>query len=109
MTVLNEFELEFFNITLDVRQPLTHISKNTIYKQLLKLNNPTYYSKHIVKNPIERHGYTSTRVTNPILLAIKNMLAKIKNTESLVDLQKQLQVELSWVYYTILGYKAVDI
>ena len=109
MTTLNELELEFFNLTLDLRNPLTVVSKNTIYKNLLKLNNPTYYSKFIFKNPIERHGYASSIAKHPVLLSIKNMLSKIKTTDNLVDLQKQLQVELAWSYHTILAYKFTDL
>ena len=109
MTTLNDLELEFFNITLELRNPLTMLSKNTVYKVLLKLNNPTYYSKYIFKNPIERHGYTSNTVKHPVLLAIKNMLTKIKSTDNLEELQKQLQVEMSWSYNNLLAYKVLDL
>jgi hypothetical protein len=101
MTTLTTYDIEFFEITTELKNKV--VNKTKILKTLLKLNNPTYYSKYIFKNPIEKHGYSSKIVKNPILLAIQNMLISIKSNKPDDIIIKELQTEVAWAYnnYTV--------
>ena len=99
---MNKFDIEFFELANDIKT-LDSNSPNTdsIYKKLLKLNNPTYYGKFHYRHPIEKFGYPAHRTMNPVLLAIANMISIIKNKE---NVKTQLEVEYSWAYNNITDF-----
>lgn len=101
---MNSFYLQFFELATILKQPLTEQSILYIRKTLLKLNNPTYYSKHVETHPAKSFGYYKSSNINPVLLAISNMLDIVRNSASnekkLVDLQK----EYSWAFNNYIWY-----
>lgn len=109
MTTLNAVELEFFELANKLKNTITEPAKTEILKTLLKLNNPTFYSKHIYKNPIERHGFSSSRTTNPILISVSAMITACKTTSDLVKLTQSLQQEYAWAFHKFPRYRAVDL
>lgn len=92
MTKLSKFDIEFFEITNLLKN---NINKEVILKKLLKLNNPNYYNKFTFKNPQNKLGYPNSKVNNPILVAINNMIQILKKDYPKDDLQK----EISWAYH----------
>jgi hypothetical protein len=46
---LTAFDIEFFEIALQLKNQMSQPIIDSIKKTLLKLNNPTYYSKHTCK------------------------------------------------------------
>lgn len=109
MSKLTDFDIEFFELTNTIKQDITDSSKQYVIKKLLKLNNPTYYTKFIKKHPIENHGYTSSKTTNPVLIAITNMLGLIRTENDNTLLKTLLQKEMSWAYHNYPSYQAVNI
>jgi hypothetical protein len=107
MSKITPYDIEFFELTNLLKRE--ELNKPAILSILLKLNNPTYYSKYIFKNPIERHGYTSNIIKYPILKAVNNMLIALKNTKNIDALKKQLQVEMAWAFNNFNGYNNVDL
>ncbi len=103
MTTLNKFEIEFFELSVDLKG---NINKSVISKKLLKLNNPTYYNKYISVFAGQRYGFKNGSVKNPILVAIQNMIRSLKND---TNCAKQLQTEFAWAYNNYMNYKAVDL
>lgn len=102
---MNKFYLEFFEIQNLIKN---NLNKESLTKQLIKLNNPTYYSKYTYKHPIERYGF-SGRLINPVLVSINNML-KILNSDSKdSDMLIALQKEYSWAFNNYSLYKSVDL
>jgi hypothetical protein len=109
MTKLTAFDIEFFELANILKGTIDENSKKIITKTLLKLNNPTYYSKRIHKNPIELHGFNSTRTTNPVLLAISNMLTALKTESDTALLVKKLQTEFAWAFHKFNHYSSVNL
>lgn len=107
MTKLTKYEIQFFEITNIIKSPITEETRLSLLKLLLKLNNPTYYSKYIVKNPIDRHGFSSTIITNPILQAVIAMI-NIINSRQYDTMLMDLQKELSWAYIKYPRYAMID-
>jgi hypothetical protein len=109
MSKLTDFDIEFFELTNIIKKSITELDKQLINKKLLKLNNPTYFSKFVKKHPIENHGFTSSKTINPILCAVANMLHFIKTESNLSDLQRKLQIEMSWAYNNYNKYSNVNV
>ena len=109
MTTLNTAELKFFELVTKLKAPITETSKADILKTLLKLNNPTFYRKHISKNPIERHGFISSRITNPILVSVSRMVALCNSSIDLDKLGYMLQQEYAWAFHKFPDYRRVDL
>lgn len=109
MTTLNTAELKFFELVTKLKAPITETSKADILKTLLKLNNPTFYRKHITKNPIERHGFTTSRVTNPILVSVNRMITACNSSMDLSKLAYVLQQEYAWAFHKFPDYRRVDL
>jgi hypothetical protein len=109
MSKLTDFDIEFFELTNTFKQDITDSSKQYIVKKLLKLNNPTYFTKFVKKHPIEHHGYVSSKIINPVLLAISNMLNIIRVENDITKLKALLQTEMSWAYHKYQSYQSVNI
>lgn len=93
---MNQFYIEFFELANLLKNTLSVDNKDKLHKTLLKLNNPTYYSKYVITNPINTYGFNSKIIKNPVLLAIKNMLNILSINSNNTD--KLLQTELAWAY-----------
>jgi hypothetical protein len=104
---MNSFDIEFFELINDIKQD--RLDTSIINKKLLKLNNPTYYSRYIYKNPLSRHGFSNTKTKHPILLAIQNMIVCLKAIKDPEKLKKQLQVEMAWAFNNFNDYKSIDL
>lgn len=109
MTKLTPFDIEFFELSSVLKKNLTEDTKKSIIKSLLKLNNPTYLYKHVKKNPIELHGYTTNRTINPVLVAIANMIQILKTEQNLSLASKNLQTEFAWAFNNYPKYSAVNL
>ncbi len=109
MSTLTDFDIEFFELTNLLKQEFTDSSKQEISKKLLKLNNPTYFYKYVKKHPIENHGYSSSKTMNPVLIAIANMLAILKSSNSKESILLLLQKEMSWAYNNYKPYSLVNL
>ena len=99
---MNQFYIEFFELTFLLNKEFNEDVKAELHKKLLKLNNPTYYNKYVITNPINLHGFSSKIIKNPVLIAIKSMLNYINN--SVDNLKVKLQTELSWAYNNYTSY-----
>ena len=95
---LTAFDIEFFEIALQLKNQMSQPIIDSIKKTLLKLNNPTYYSKHTCKHPANKHGYYYNKTINPILISINEMLNIIKEDSSLEHKKAKLQVSYSWAF-----------
>jgi hypothetical protein len=109
MTALTQFDIEFFSLVEVLKKPITDSVKQHLTKTLLKLNNPTYYGKHVRKHPIEWHGYTTSRVENPVLVAISAMLNALRTESDSNRLSNQLQTEFAWAFNNFAGYSRVNL
>jgi hypothetical protein len=109
MSKLTDFDIEFFELTTTLKNNITDLSKQHINKKLLKLNNPTYFSKFVKKHPIENYGYVSSKTINPVLVAIASMLQILRTENDLSKLQTLLQKEMSWAYHNYQRYTTVNI
>jgi hypothetical protein len=88
---LTAFDIEFFEIALQLKNQMSQPIIDSIKKTLLKLNNPTYYSKHTCKHPANKHGYYNNKTIN-------QMLNIIKEDSSLEHKKTKLQVSYSWAF-----------
>lgn len=95
---INAFDLQFFEIATLIRTPLTEESSKAIRQLLLKLKNPTYYSKYTAKHPANSFGYYKNSNINPVLVAITNMLYALKEGNTDEEKLKNLQKEYSWAF-----------
>lgn len=109
MSKLTPFDIEFFEISSLLKSEITEESKRILAKTLLKLNNPTYFYKHVKRNPIELHGYTTNRTINPVLLAINSMIGLLKAENNSEILLKKLQTEFAWAFNNYPKYTAVNL
>ncbi len=109
MSTLTDFDIEFFELTSLLKTELTDSSKQELSKKLLKLNNPTYFYKYVKKHPIENHGYSSSKILNPVLVAIANMLNILKSNNSKQSMLQLLQTEMSWAYNNYKPYSLVNL
>lgn len=109
MTKLTSFDIEFFEISQSLKKPINSDSKKDIVRKLLKLNNPTYFYKFVKRNPIELHGYSSSRTTNPVLIAISEMINIIKVEQDPDKLLTRLQTEFAWAFNNYPSYSKVNL
>lgn len=101
---INSFDLQFFELVKSLKQPLTEESISSIRHTLLKLKNPTYYSKHISTHPAASFGYYKNKNINPVLIAVSNMLESLKSSRTLEQKLIDLQTEYSWAYNNYMWY-----
>lgn len=74
--------------------------KRTLKPLILKLNNPTFYTKHLFSNPNEKHGYPSSSYDRNIFVKFTAECIKIMNEcQDIFTAKKLLQVEYSWTYH----------
>jgi hypothetical protein len=95
---INTFDLQFFELVSLLKKPLSEENSSDIRKILLKLKNPTYYSKYVSKHPANCFGYYKNNTINPILIALDNMIAILKSVHTIEDKQILLQKEYSWAF-----------
>lgn len=95
---LTAFDIEFFEIALQLKKDVSQTVLDSVKKTLLKLNNPTYYSKYTNKHPAHKHGYYESKNINPVLVAIIEMLSILKEDISNSDKQRKLQISYSWAF-----------
>lgn len=109
MTKLTPFDIEFFELSQNLKKPIDSDIKKDLVKKLLKLNNPTYFYKHVKRNPIELHGYSTTRTTNPVLVAITEMINILKTEQDSTKLLSRLQTEFAWAFNNYPSYSKVNL
>ncbi len=109
MSKLTPFDVEFFELSSILKKNLNEDTKKSIIKSLLKLNNPTYFYKHVKRNPIELHGFTTNNTINPVLVAIANMIQILKTEQNPALASKQLQTEFAWAFNNYPKYSAVNL
>jgi hypothetical protein len=93
------FDIEFFEISSILKNPLTTENIQSLKKTLLKLNNPTYYSKFISTHPASSFGYYQNTILNPVLKAISAMLQILKSSALEDQKLQQLQQEYAWAFH----------
>jgi hypothetical protein len=101
---INVFDLQFFEVVNLLKTPLTEENISSLRKVLLKLKNPTYYSKYTQTHPANMHGYYTTKNINPVLLAVSNMLDILKNLENNEYKLVALQKEYAWAFNNYVWY-----
>ena len=109
MSKLTPFDIEFFEIAQTLKKELDNETRKGLVKTLLKLNNPTYFYKHVQRNPIELHGYSTTRTTNPVLVAISEMINILKTEQDSSKLLAKLQTEFAWAFNNYPSYSKVNL
>jgi len=101
---INSFDLQFFEFVELLKTPLSEDSSLNIRKILLKLNNPTYYSKYVSNHPANCFGYYKNSKINPILIAVNNMIDILKNTNSNEEKLVAMQKEYAWAFNNYTWY-----
>jgi hypothetical protein len=101
---INVFDLQFFELVNLLKTPLTQETVSSLRKTLLKLKNPTYYTKYTQAHPANMHGYYATKNINPVLVAVSNMLEILKNLENAEDKRVALQKEYAWAFNNYVWY-----
>lgn len=109
MSKLTSFDVEFFEISSVLKSEFTEDTKKSLVKTLLKLNNPTYFYKHVKRHPIELHGFTAHKTINPVLVAIMSMITLIKTETDYNMLRQKLQTEFAWAFNNYPKYSAVNL
>ncbi len=109
MSKLTPFDIEFFEMSAMLASEITEQSKKSLVKTLLKLNNPTYFYKHVKRHPIELHGFSAHKTINPVLSAIGSMINILKTENNSELLQKKLQTEFAWAFNNYPKYTAVNL
>jgi hypothetical protein len=92
---LTSFDIEFFSINNLLKSAE---NKEILRKTLIKLNNPTYYSKFIEAHPMHKFGYYTNKTINPILNAINSMLSILKSETCETTQILLLQKEYAWAF-----------
>lgn len=109
MSKLTPFDIEFFELAETLKKELDIEARKGLVKTLLKLNNPTYFYKHVRRNPIELHGYSTNRTTNPVLVAISEMINILKTEQNSNKLLTKLQTEFAWAFNNYPNYSKVNL
>jgi|688.fasta_scaffold1412799_2 hypothetical protein len=99
------FDIEFFELANSLK---TTLNVETLKKSLLKLNNPTYYSKFTSTHPASSYGYYQKKTINPLLKAISAMLQILKSTDSDELKLRQLQQEYAWAFHHYSWYQNLE-
>jgi Trk K+ transport system NAD-binding subunit len=107
-TTVSKFAIEFFEVAYIIKNTITEELSNTLKKVLLKLNNPTFYSKHTQAHPAHNFGYYNNKIINPILIAITNMLSIIKSDDAMDIKTRKLQTEYSWAFNNYGWYESIS-
>jgi len=81
-------------------------AKKSIKPIFLKLNNPTFYKKHVYSKPTEQFGFADSKdYSNNILVKFTSECIKIINeSQDLSEMLKKLQVEYSWTIINNLNH-----
>jgi hypothetical protein len=101
---INSFDLQFFELVSLLKTPLSEETSLNIRKILLKLNNPTYYSKYVNNHPANCFGYYRNNKINPILIAVNNIIDILKNVDSSEKKLVAIQKEYSWAFNNYIWY-----
>jgi hypothetical protein len=95
----NQYLKEFNKIKpllKDKYRNLEHL-KESLKPILLKLNNPTFFSKYLYASPSQKYGYPSNNYRHNYFVVFTteciNILTKSQDVDEAI---KILQVELSW-------------
>jgi hypothetical protein len=92
---LTSFDIEFFSISTLLKDVE---NKEQLRKILIKLNNPTYYSRFIEAHPMHKFGYYTKKTINPIIIAINSMLNILKTEPYEQPQLELLQKEYAWAF-----------
>lgn len=104
---MNIYQKDFFDIKtlLTKEYNNTEEAKKSIKPLLLKMNNPTFYKKHIYAQPSNAVDYGSEDYKNNPLVRFTSECIKILNeSQELSDMLHKLQVEYSWTGHKSLSY-----
>lgn len=105
---MNIYQKDLFDIKqlLSANYDSLEEAKRTIKPIFLKLNNPTFYKKHIYSKPSEQFGFgDKDDYSNNLLTKFTSECIKIINeSQDLFDMLKKLQVEYSWTTTNNLSY-----
>lgn len=72
-------------------------AKKQIKPIFLKMNNPTFYKKHIHSTAVEKQGFSSSNFNKNMLVKFTSDCIKIINeSQDLNEMLNKLQVEYSW-------------
>jgi hypothetical protein len=96
---MNAYQKDLFDIkdTLNSSYDSLEEAKKAIKPLLLKLNNPTFYSKHIYSKPTEQYGFGNKNYSKNFLTRFTADCIKIINeSQDLYEMLKRLQTEYSW-------------
>jgi len=95
---MNKYLVDFFSIKsiLEKNYDSLETLKKDLKPLILKLNNPTYYSKHLYAHPIERYDYPASFEKNIFIKFTKECIKIMNECQDIFEAQKKLQVEYSW-------------
>lgn len=96
----NQYIKEFnkINSILNMKYNNSKRLKESLKPILLKLNNPTFYSKYLYSSPYQKYGYPSYSYTNnPFITFTSECISIINKSQDVDDMLKKLQIELSWL------------
>jgi len=98
--VHNQYLKEFnkINNILKVKHSNTKKLKEVLNPVLLKLNNPTFYSKYLYASPYQKYGYPSSSYkNNHFIIFTSECISIINKSQDVDEMLKKLQIELSWL------------
>jgi hypothetical protein len=105
---MNAYQKDLFDIEqlLSTNYDSLDEAKRAIKPIFLKLNNPTFYKKHVYSKPTEQFGFAdSNNYSNNILTKYTTECIKIINeSQDLFEMLKKLQIEYSWTTTNNLSY-----
>jgi len=96
---MNKYLVELNNF----KQQLVEKNLEEIKKSILKLNNPTFYSKYTYQHPTVKYDYPEhTNIQSPLQKFHQAVLAIL--SENSFDMIDQLEIEYSWLVENQLNY-----
>lgn len=96
---MNRYFQDFISIKTLINNKYKDIdeARKSIKPTLLKMNNPTFYTKYIYSHPAEQYGFPTKNFSDNFLVKFTNECIKILNeSQDLSTMLKKLQVEYSW-------------
>ena len=104
---MNAYQKDFFDIKKLLTKNFSSLeeAKETIKPIFLKLNNPTFYKKHIYSSPAAQYDIGGSDYSNNALVRFTSDCIKIINeSQELSEMLKLLQLEYSWTASSKLTY-----
>lgn len=95
----NQYLKEFNKIKPLLKKKYSSLDnlKESLKPIILKLNNPTFFSKYLYASPSEKYGYPSYTYQNNDFVRFTTECINILNKSQDIDeALRKLQVELSW-------------